>query len=361
MLALLAGLAVVCFAGVTGLSRLYHAQRESLGNRWFSRGVADLNAQRFDRAMVEFRAALVYSRDDYAYQLNLAQALMGLKRTGEAYAYLINLWDRQPEDGLVNLQLARIAAQQGQTEQALRYYHNAIYATWSGNQAGEAGIQRRETRLELIEFLVRINAKTEAQSELIALAENVGDDSIQQAQVGDLFVRAQDYEHALTAYRVSLKKNRHNADALAGAGLAAFELGRYDVAQPYLQAAVSANSGDTQSADRLKTVELVLRMDPLREGISAAQRDHGVIEDFAAAGERLKSCGAGSGSLTDLSDSWARVEPQITAAGLRRDPDLVNKAMALVFSVERRTSTSCGTAAGPDLALLLIAKLHEGN
>jgi len=286
---------------------------------------------------------------------------MGLKRTGEAYAYLINLWDRQPEDGLVNLELARIAAQQGQTEQALRYYHNAIYATWSGDQVGEAGAQRRNTRLELIEFLLRINSNAEAQSELIALAENLGEDSTQQAQVGDLFVRAQDYEHALAAYRVSLKKNRHNADALAGAGLAAFELGRYEVAQSYLQAAVSANSGDTQSADRLKTVDLILRMDPFREGVSAAQRDHAVIEDFDAAGERVKACGAGSGSLTDLSDSWARLKPQLTATGLRRDPDLVNTTMALVFSIERQTSASCGTPAGADLALLLIAKLHEGK
>lgn len=369
ILALLAGLAVVCFAGVTGLSRLYHAQQESLGNRWFSRGVADLNGRRFDRAVVEFRSALVYSRDDYAYQLNLAEALMGLKRTGEAYAYLINLWDRQPEDGLVNLELARIAAQQGQTGQALRHYHDAIYATWSDdgsgstsdNLSGDQEVRRRETRLELIEFLLRINAKTQAQSELIALSENVSDDEAQQAHIGDLFVRAQDYEHALAAYRVSLKSNRHNATALAGAGLAAFELGRYDAARPYLEAEVSASSGDTQSADRLKTAELVLGIDPFRAGISAGQRDQSVIEDFATAGERLKSCGGGLGLQADLSESWVKMKPQMTPAGLRSDPDLVNKAMALVFGVERQTSASCGAPTGADLALLLIAKLHEGN
>ncbi len=368
ILTLLAGLAVVCFAGVTGLSRLYHAQQESLGNRWFNRGVADANAQRFDRAVVEFRSALVYSRDDYAYQLNLAEALMGLKRTGEAYAYLINLWERQPEDGRVNLALARIAAQQGLTEPALRYYHNAIYATWSDNMSDSTSgnipdnqeVRRRDTRLELIEFLLRINAKTQAQSELIALAENVGDDGAQQAHIGDLFVRAQDYEHALAAYRVSLKSNRHNAIALAGAGEAAFELGRYDVARPYLQAAVSANPRDFHSADLLNTVELVRRMDPFHEGISALQRDQAVIEDFGTAGQRMMSCG-GPGSQADLRENWARLKPQITVAGLRRNPDVANEAMELVFSIERKTSTSCGIPTGADLALQLIAKLHEGN
>ena len=118
MLALLVALAVLFFLFVTGLSRAYHAQRESLGNRWFNRGVADLKAKRYDAAVTEFRAALLYSRDNYSYQLNLAEALIGLKRTGEASAYLLNLWDREPEDGLVNLELARIAAQNGQTDQA---------------------------------------------------------------------------------------------------------------------------------------------------------------------------------------------------------------------------------------------------
>jgi tetratricopeptide (TPR) repeat protein len=206
MLALLAVLGVIFFLAVAGLSRAYHAQRNSLGNRWFSRGVADLSARRFDSAVTEFRAALLYSRDNYAYQLNLAEALIGLKRTTEAYSYLVNLWDRQPEDGVVNLELARIAAQQGQTEKAQRYYHNAIYAVWPGDQE----VKRRDTRLELIEFLLSIHAKAQAQSELIALEENLGDEPSQQEHVGDLFLRAQDYEHALASYRLSLRSERHN-------------------------------------------------------------------------------------------------------------------------------------------------------
>ena len=57
----------------------------------------------------------------------------------------------------------------------------------------------------------------------------------------------------------SLKLDRHNPGALAGAGLAAFELGRYDMAERYLQADVSADPSDAQSADRLKTAELVVQ------------------------------------------------------------------------------------------------------
>jgi tetratricopeptide (TPR) repeat protein len=363
MLALLAGLGVIFFVAVAGLSRAYHAQRDALGNRWFSRGVADLNAGHFDRAVTEFRAALLYSRDNYDYQLNLAEALIGEKRTSEAYSYLVNLWDRQPENGVINLELARIAAQRGQTQQALRYYHNAIYAVWPGDQE----VKRRDTRLELIEYLLSINANAQAQSELIALEENLGEDPAQQKRVGDLFLRAQDYEHALAAYRLCLKSDRRNEGALAGAGWAAFQLGRYPLAEHYLQAAVAANPGDAQSAERLKTAELVLRMDPFRRQISVAERNRIVVEAFGAAGQRLSSCATAktsaeaNGTQPSLADSWAKLKPRISEQELRRNPDLVEEAMDLVFEIERQTSATCGTPAGTDLALLLIAKLHEGN
>jgi tetratricopeptide (TPR) repeat protein len=363
MLALLAVLAVIFFTAVSGLSRAYQGQRQSLGSRWFSRGVVDLQARRFDSAVTEFRSALLYSRDNYAYQLNLAEALIGLKRTGEASSYLVNLWDRQPEDGVVNLELARIAVQKGQTDEALRYYHNAIYAAWSTDQEDN----RREARLELIEFLLSTNTKAQAQAELIALEENLGDDPSQQQRVGDLFLRAQDYEHALGAYRLSLKAERDNGAALAGAGLAAFQLGRYPQAQHYLQGAVAENAGNALIEDRLKTTDLVLAMDPFRRQISVAQKHKIVVEAFATAGRRLQACSAAQGGTlptatqTSLAGSWAKMKPRMTEDDLRRDPDLVEAGMDLVFEIERETSTTCGTPVGADEALLLIAKLHEGS
>lgn len=367
MLALLTGFTLLFILGVTGLSKAYRAQREALGNRWFARGVADLNAKRFDAAVTEFRAALLYARDDYNYQLNLAEALIGLHQTGQASAYLLNLWDREPENGQVNLELARIAAQQGQTTDAVRYFNDAVYAAWTPDQEE----QRREARLELIEYLLRTNAKMQAQAELIALGENVGEDPAEQKQIGDLFVRAEDYEHALEAYRLSLKHDRHNAGALTGAGDAAFELGQYPVAEHFLQMALSENPNDTQAAEQLKTAEMVVRMDPFRSQISSAERNRIIVDAFATAGERLTHCsvpnsagaasGSPNGSPVDLSDQWTALKPRVTERNLRTDPDLGQKAMDLVFRIERQTRAVCGTPSGADLALLLIAKEHEGT
>ncbi len=355
-------LAVVFFLAVTGLSRAHREQREAIGNRWFHRGIADLNANRFDTAVMDFRAALLYSPDEYSYQLNLAEALIGEGQRAQAWAYLTNLRDREPDDGVVNLELARIAAQRGETDDAVRYYHNAVYAVWPPSQEAK----RRDARLELIELLLRIGAKAQAQGELIALEETVGPDPAQQEHIGELFLRAEDYEHALAAFATVLKMDRHNAAALAGAGYAAFELGRYPMAQHYLEAAVSANPNDAASRDRLKTTQLVLNMDPFRRQISISERDRIVMQAFQAAGERLRNCKlpaitpTAAGAQPPLNDQWTQLKPQITEEGLRRNPDLVETAMDLIFRIERDTSVVCGTPTGTDLALLLISNMHEG-
>jgi len=78
-------------------------------------------------------------------------------------------------------------------------------------------------------------------------------------------------------YRLSLKSDRHNPAATAGAGLAVFELGCYALVQCYLQAAVSANFSDAQSAVRLKATEFILQMDPFRRQSSVAPRKGKVI------------------------------------------------------------------------------------
>ena len=356
-LALLSGVAIVTFLLVTGLSHVYHGQQDSLAVNWYARGVSDLQTSQFALAVSEFRTALRYSPDNYSYQLNLAEALLGLKRIPEARAYLITLWERQPENGMVNLLLARIAAGDGKSDEALRYYHNAIYATWPSDLES----RRRDTRLELIEYLLRVNSKTQAQSELLALAATVRDEPGQQTRLGELFLEAQDYEHALAAFRASLRSALRSQADMAGAGMAAFKLGRYSLAQRYLQEAVRANAKDAQSAATLKMTELVLQMDPFLDQISLPQRNRLVAQAFSVAGARLTACAPHASTPAPLVEKWTKLRPQITQYRLQRNADLAGEAMDLVFSIENETSGWCAGPTESDTALLLIAKLHEGS
>jgi hypothetical protein len=109
-------------------------------------------------------------------------------------------------------------------------------------------------------------------------------------------------------------------------------------------------------------------MDPFQRQISADQRNRIVIEAYAAAGDRLKSCSANASASSsaetleqNLADSWEKMKAKINPRDLQRDPDLAEGAMELVFEIERQTKAVCGSPTGTDLALLLIAKLHEGS
>jgi tetratricopeptide (TPR) repeat protein len=353
-LALLALMAVAFFSAVGGLSRVYHAQQSSLADRWASRGVNDLNAHRYNAAGVDFHTALLYDRDNGAYQLSLAESLLGLHRFDEAHAYLINLWEREPDNGLVSLELARIAVHDKQTNQALRFYHNAIYATWPGNP-DEA---RRRARLELIHYLLSIGANAQAEAELIDLAATVGDDASRQTELGQLFLQVGDHQRALAAFRLGLRLNPDDQPALAGAGQAAFAMGMYPVAQRYLGQAIAASPFDAASAERLKLTQFVLTWDPFRQ-IPILQRDKIVIDAFNTAGARLKTCTTPSATIQTLRQSWSSLNPQINLRALRANPDLVNTAMNLVFQIERQTQNTCAKPSDADQALFLIANLHE--
>jgi Flp pilus assembly protein TadD len=369
-LALLTGAAIVMFAAVSGLSRLYHAQQQALAERWSGRGVADLKAGRYTVAILEFRAALRYDRDNGAYQLSLAQALLGLGRSDEAFAYLINLWERQPENGVVNLELARISVQRKESERALRFYHNSIYATWPGNQE----IERNQARLELIDYLLRTGARTQAESELIALAANVDDDPGAQARLGRLFLQVGDSNRALAAFRASLIERPDDPGARAGAGRAAFALHQYALAQRYLSQAVAAAPDDAASAALLATTKEVLELNPFVPWITGTARNRIAVHAFEAAGDRLRSCPAlaqvpagapgakpAPANASELARRWDQLKPQITEGDLKRDPDLIDPAMTLSFQIEQAAVGSCGAGDGADQALLLISTLHEEN
>ncbi len=366
-LVLLSGLAAACFTAVAGLSRIYYGQQEALAERWAGRGAADLKAGNFAAASTEFGTALLYSHDDFDSQLGLAKSLIGQGRIDEAYGYLVSLWSQKPENGTVNLELARIAAGRNDRQLALRYYHNAIYGIWMANPEAS----RRAARWELTKYLLSLRATANVQSELISLSADEGDDPAEQKNIGDYFLKVDDYQHALASYRISLRANERDVAALKGAGTAAFSMGNYVLAQRYLQQAVEAAPGDHDAETKLETASLALRMDPFRRQITQPQRDEAVRASFAAAGNRLQSCAAVASypallpatnpAGEPLGAAWKKLEPQIARGKGFHDADAVNQAMDLVFAIEREATSQCGAGTPADTALTLISKIHEGN
>jgi tetratricopeptide (TPR) repeat protein len=369
VLLLLTLAAIAAFGAVSHLVARFNANEQARGRKLYDLGLADLRAGNPDAAIEAFRAALTCDHSNSQYQLSLGRALRDTGRLDEAESYLQSLWQRSPDDGTINLALARVAARRGSIEDSLHYYHNAMYGAWKS----DPDVNRRNSRVELIQFLLQRNARAQAQSELVALTAFLPADPALHLQAAELLAQAQDYPDSLREYEKVLNLDRSSSAAMAGAGDVAYRAGMYRSAQNYLQDAVTANPQDAGSRNLLTTASTVLETDPFVRRISDAERNRRIDAAFAAAGKRLAACAQQTGvSLTNpdpdaanapplmsLQANWLATKrdlPRLSRAG---ETDLPDAIMDLVFQIEQQTAADCGEPQGADEALLLISRDRE--
>ncbi|HYL95687.1 MAG TPA: tetratricopeptide repeat protein [Terriglobales bacterium] len=400
----------IAFGAITLFAaRFYRSRQVQFGAMWYERGEAALAAGDSRAAVQDFRNALYYSHDNPAYRLSLAEALLSAKHIREAHSYLLTLWQDEPSNSIVNLQLARLAAAQANAPAALRYYHGAIYGLWPD---GDAAARRRQTRLELIHYLFGLRDATQADAELIALTSELPPTAAAHSEVGQLFQQAADSGRALQEFEEALRLNPKSPAALLGAGEAAFQLGQYENARRYLEQVLKSGPRDPQAAELLATTRLVLEWDPNSQGISSRHRALRVVQAFQQARRRLDDCAAAKNidlaaanaspsptlNAPSASDQTAhnliaqilgtirrgetstpeqvpivldpaeiqqlyrqatQIQPRVRADKVERDPQLAQSLMGLVSRIETVTAQHCGAPQGADLALLLLAHRTE--
>lgn len=370
ILLLLTAAAAIAFAGVGHLVSRFNANQQSRGRKLYEQGLTAAAGGQYDKAIAAFRAALTCDPTNSQYQLSLARALRDSndpRRLEEAESYLLALWQRTPQDGAVNLALARVAAHKGNIDEAIRYYHNAMYGVWSSDYDAN----RTKARVELIQFLMKHEARDKAESELIALASSLPPNPAAHLQAAELFEQNYDWEGALAQCREVLHIEPSNAAALACAGRAAFQKGNYALAERYLQAAASVNSQDKESRQMLATAELVMKINPFRSHISDAERNRRIATAFRQAENRLSECTQKNGAdlktlaatspLGVLQAHWASVKPDVARLRSAAETDLPDNIMDVVFQIEQQTAIICGAPQGVDQALLLISQRREAS
>jgi Tfp pilus assembly protein PilF len=379
VIASLSIIALLAFLLVTRLAHRFGEQQKALARRMFAQGQWEQSAGRPKRAIEDFRVALNYDRENSPYQLSLARALRDNNQPDEARTYLLNLWDRTPEDGAVNLALARLAAREGQIEDAVHYYHNAAYGRWNS----EADNKRRNAQFELVDFLLSQDAFPQAQAELLNLSATLPADENLRLHIGQLFAGAQDFEHALTEYQLALSHHRDNPAALAGAGEAAFHLGRYRTADQYLSSAWRGGIQDDRTSQMREITHLILQSDPYERGVSKVERERRMWVAFNQAGARLEHCATTLGinlalppspvpasnavsalgsspqaawDLAQLKANWTGLRSKLTRSRKVLESETSDAAMDLVFQIARETQKQCGKGSVVDQAFLLLAQ-----
>jgi Flp pilus assembly protein TadD len=370
IVAVLSAVAVAALLLVFALVSRFRDWRSRLADRTYRHGRNELAFGSAGQAIEYFRSALFFDPDNFDYQFSLAQALENAGRFDEAEAYLRNLWEREPQSGSVNVQLARLAEHRGETRDVLRYYHNAIYGIWRN----DPDQNRRMARVELVNFLLAQHDTTQAQSELIAMQAGLPADPQLHMQLGELFMRLPDYEHALAEFRQARQLDRQNPQSAAQAGIAAFHLGWFRTAIHFLGLASKAGDHDETLRNMLDTASLVVASNPRARGLSIPERTGRVQNDFQVAKQRLQDCrkvhgesGAAAGaavqgdsnSLDEFSTQLADISRLVRRVGALADPNNRDEVMDFVFGVEEQTKTVCGAPVGRDLALLLLGRSQE--
>jgi Flp pilus assembly protein TadD len=347
-LVILTTIATAAFIGTRAIAqRAEHLAVEDAA-AWYTRGQEHLAESNPEAAAVAFRRATMKDRGEKRYVLALAEALGRSGNPDPAARALLGLRELSPEDVDVNLALAGLARARGDHTEAIRYYQHAIYAP-----AATAG-SSRNLRFELVEFLLEINQRARAVSELIAASLDLPDDPSIRLELAGLFLRAGSASRAAEQYELVLDQDRTHLGALEGAVRAAFDLGDYRRVAGYrLPDAASRDAVARQSIAR----EVVSR-DPLASRLSAAERRRRLLLNIGYIEERWKACHASQDPPIEFPKPLVDLRAAARRAAIGRDAEALEAGMATVDRLRQELEEVCGTATPVDQALAIITRGH---
>lgn len=259
---------ILLFVATGFLARSYRAQRQHRAEHHFDQGQR-LQAQGHEAAaLAQYRAALSIAGANPRYELALTLVLVDLGRLQEAQSHLQELLTQDPTNGQLNLTMARIAAAEEQTDDAITYYHRAIYGLWPDDPLD----RRIKVRFELVDYLSRNGMRQQLLPALAQLQSDLPDDPDMQMRVAGMFADAAAPRQAADLFRQVIKARPRDGAAYAGLGTAQFAMGDYVAAQGTLKRAVALKTDNGDVKAHLSWVDEYLRLDPTRERLSGAER-----------------------------------------------------------------------------------------
>src|ERR1700684_4438600 len=111
------------------LYQSYASHQVTLAKRWLVRGEQAMRDGKPQAAIDALSSALAFAPSDRNTEIKLAEATASAGRIQEATVYFNALLESQQGSGLINLQLARLAARQDNESQAIDDYQKAIYGS----------------------------------------------------------------------------------------------------------------------------------------------------------------------------------------------------------------------------------------
>jgi tetratricopeptide (TPR) repeat protein len=161
-----------------------------------------------------------------------------------------------------------VAARRHRTQQAIDYYHRAVYEYWPEGQAPD----RRKARWELVSLLGQTGRRNEAVGELMQLYANAPADPKIRSRVGSLLLQYGATSEAARVFRDLVKDLPQDAQAHSGLGDAYFAMGDFISARHEYQRAARLAPKDSQIADKITLTNSVIDVDPGLPDISSGEQ-----------------------------------------------------------------------------------------
>jgi tetratricopeptide (TPR) repeat protein len=285
----------------TLLARTEKAESRASAGRAYENGMRLIQQGRSLDAVGQFKEAISLARENPAYPLALAQALLAADRLPEAEATLSDLLQHDGTGGAPNLAMARVLAKEGKFMDAVSYYHRAIYGRWTGDPVHN----RIQARSELVDLLVANHSTEGLLAELLPLQQEAPGDLTTQKKLALAFTEAGSPARGAELFRGVLRREPQDPDAYAGLGEAEFARGNYRAARVNFEAALRLRPADEASRQRLDLSNQVLALDPAQRGLSREEQYRRSLKILELAVASATSCLVSPASATtkDLIDS----------------------------------------------------------
>jgi len=265
------GVVVAVVAGMlllaVSLGYAYRSQRAAGARKYFEAANELVAIGRFADAIEPYRHALSISPSD-EHRLALALALVHAQRLDEAGIYLREILREHPTSGPANLGLAEVYAGSGQIQEAVGYYHRALYGVWPSN----APEHRVETQMELATQLGKAGRNRQAQAELLSLMAEMPADPAMRKRLAQLLLAFGLPRESADVFREVLQAGKNDPDVYVGLGDADAAQWKYVLACSAFRHALRITPDDDAARQRLESCEQVLALDPSPARLSATER-----------------------------------------------------------------------------------------
>jgi tetratricopeptide (TPR) repeat protein len=362
LLVLLSAVAAAAFVFTRRAASMQQRIDERVAAVWFERGQQFMNSGQVQQAIEAYRKATAGSDENRRYTLALAGALMASNNDVESQQLLLQLREAVPENPEINVSLARLAAKDGDVQEAIHYYQNALYGRWPADATG----QRRNLRIELVRFLLARQRYDLASSELLILQGSTPNSATAHAELANFFSQAGDLKRAQSEYLAATGLDDENFDAFLGAGETSFGLQDYPQADRYLTKASELDPTSQRAQQLLAVTKTVLDSDPLGAALSPPERLRRLQAMLNRSLQRLDACAtstsdnAATAQMQSLRSDGQSMQAQWKHSSRSPDSDAVASGVGLAYRMQQAASTYCGEPQPEDQALLLIGREHSG-